>query len=249
MADRVAVLGRGKSLGRFKDYSHLFDTVYMVGTIYKEVRKIGVKHFQNKKITHLVGRSDWGWRGGVEKKLNIIRVHMPYYPHELPTKKGKKSYAEKYKNFKLEFLPEIMENRGYPVAPREAILKYSAKYGREELCKYLEENFKKEIADEVKKSLRSRYWPTTGSYAIELALRENNPKELYLFGIDIFKTDSFIKYSWEPKGLRLKVDKNMPVVAKLMTYNLKELVKEFQSTQFLSSYDTIDGDYPNWRVL
>ena len=41
----IAVLGRGKSLKRYKKFSNLFDKIYICGTFRREIDKIGKKYF------------------------------------------------------------------------------------------------------------------------------------------------------------------------------------------------------------
>ena len=122
MKNNIAILGRGKSLKKYSKFSHLFDKIYIVGTFHKEIRKIGIEHFKDKKIIHVVGRSDWGWRDNLDKKLNIGRVQTMYYPCQL-----KKNFLKKFSDFKISFLPEDMKNRGFPLVSRELIKKYSIK--------------------------------------------------------------------------------------------------------------------------
>ena len=245
----IAVLGRGKSLKNFRKFSHLFDTLYIVGTFHKEIRKIGIKHFKGKKIIHFVGRSDWGWRNNIDKKLNIIKIQTMYYLHQLQGKENKKDFFKRFKKFEIEFLPDYMKNRGYPLAPREAIVKYSKKYNNyKKLCIFLEVKFKKEIKNGIRDSRRSRYWPTTGIFALDCCLVENNPKKIYIFGIDCFKMRSYVKYEWE-KANANELGRIRDSIGKLMPYHIEELVKEFPSTKFYSASSVIKLDYKNWNLI
>ncbi len=246
--NKVAVLGRGESLQKFAKFSDLFDTIYMIGTFHKEIKKIGLKHFKNKKIIHLVGRSDWGWKNNVDKDLNIIRVQTMYYPYQLKRKKGKKGILEKFKNFKIGFLPDYMKNRGFPHVDRPILEKYSKEYDNyEELCSFLENTFKDNIEMNIKNVKRHRYWPTTGIFALDLCLIENMPEKIYLFGIDAMKTFSFIRYNWEPNYIR--ANGKGAITSKLMIYYIKVLLKEFYLTKFYSASHKIKIKSSNWVLI
>ncbi len=242
---RVAILGRGKTLSKFKKFSHLFDTVYVVGTMHKEIQKIGLRHFEGKKIIHVAGRSDWEWRNGLDTKLNIIKTQTLYYSHQLKKKKkGKKSFIERFKHLNISFLPDCMIDRGYPMAPREKIDKYSKKYDDyKELCGFLDKKFKREIEEEIEMSSRSRYWPTSGIFAIDLALVENDLEEIYIFGVDCYLTGSYCEYNWEGTS------RDHSIVKKIMLYHMGQIVKEFSSTKFYSSCEQINFNSANWGTV
>jgi hypothetical protein len=248
MKENIAVLGRGSSLGKFKKFSHLFDTIYIVGNFYKEIKKLGTKHFKNKEIIHLVSRTDRPLRNNYYEKLNIVRIQTMYYPHQLKIiKPGKKNFMEKFRGFNIKFLPDYMKNRGYPTVSREKIKKYSKKFNNyKEMCIFFEKEYKMEIEDGIKKNNRSRYWPTTGTFALDLALVENNPKNLYIFGIDAYTAVSYVKYNWEPPGLRKDTHS---LVSKLMIYHMEELAKEFYKINFNSGSDLIKINCSNWKII
>jgi len=247
--ENIAVLGRGGSLRKFKKFSDLFETIYIVGNFYKEIKKIGVKYFKDKKIIHLISRTDRPLRNGYYKKLNIVRIQTMYHPHQLvSTKKYKKGILEKFKNFKIEFLPDYMKNRGYPLVDRKIIYKYMKEYDNyKDMNIFIEKNFKKEIERGVEKNRRSRYWPTTGIYALDLCLVESLPENIYIFGIDAFKNLSYVKYNWEPGHVR--ENKDASLVSKLMIYHMEEMAKEFCKTKFYSSTDSIKINQINWNKL
>jgi len=251
--NKIAVLGRGKSLRKFPKFSHLFNTLYIIGTFHKEVRKIGIKHFKGKKIVHLVGRSDWGWRGGVDKDLSITRVQTMYYSNQLEDKKGRKRLLERFKNFKIGFLPKHMKNRGFPIVSRKLLEKYSRKYTDfKELNIFLESNFKDEIEKNIISNKRSRYWPTTGAFAIDICLVENDPEDLHIFGIDACYEPSFVKYNWEKEKYNwevMKPGRPFGMKEKLIIYYIEKLVKEFPETKFYSASSVIKLDCPNWNLI
>ena len=246
MVKNAVVLARGKSLNKFSQFSHLFDTIYIVGNFYKEIKKIGLNYFKDKKIIHIISRTDRPLRNDYEKKLNIIRLQTMYYKHQLVSrKKGKKGLIEKFTNFKIKFLPEYMKNRGYPLTPRNVIDKYSKKYNNyKDLCCFLENKFEKEIKKGIKDNGRSRYWPTTGIFALDLCLTENNPENFYIFGVDYYLKGSYVTYNWEKK-----VQRDFGIVRKLMIYHTSELAKEYSSTSFYCASDVIKLKLSNWNVL
>jgi len=238
----IAVLGRGKSLKKYKKYSHLFDKIYIVGNFYKEIKKMGEKHFEGKKIVHVVSRTDSPLRNDYYNKLNFIKITTFYYDKELLDSKLIKKF--KKENIKIEKLPKYMEKRGYPSVSRNIILKYSNKYNNyKELCKFLRKKFPKEIKEGTKDSRRSHYWPTTGIYALDLCLIENMPKSVYIFGIDCFKTLTYVVYNFDFKAKR---DTD---ATRLMFYHIEELVKEFPSINFYSSSEIIKLNYLNWSLI
>jgi len=242
MKNNIAILGRGISLKSYRKFSHLFEKIYIVGNFYKEIKKIGIKHFKDKEIIHVVSRTDRPLRGNLYKKLNFTKIITLYYDKELLSSKLIKKF--KKENLEIERLPKYMESRGYPSAPRDIILEYSKKYDNyKDLCKFLRNNFSTEIAEGEKNSNRSHYWPTTGIYAFDLCLVENQSKEIYLFGIDCFQTLSYVIYNFDFKTAR-NTD-----ATKLMFYHIEELVKEFPSTNFYSSSQIVKLNYPNWSMI
>jgi hypothetical protein len=137
-----------------------------------------------------------------------------------------------------------MIGRGYPSAPRELIVKYSRKYNNyKELCKFLREKFPEEIKEITVQAKRSHYWPTTGMYALDICLVENNPKEIYIFGIDCLQTLNYVIYNFDFKTTR-NTD-----ATRLMFYHTEEMVKEFSSTMFYSASSVIKLNYPNWQLV
>ena len=250
---KVAVLGRGASLKKFARDSYLFDILYMVGTFHKEIKKIGRKHFEDKKIIQLVGRSDLGWKNNVEQGLNIIKVQTMYYAYQLAPKKRGKGLLQRYKKFPIHFLPEYMKDRGLPVLSKEILEKNSGKYtDYKEMSKKLEEKFKSKIKKNQISDRRNRYWPTTGAFAVDMCLMEQQPTDLYLYGIDACYTVSFARYKWEDAKYDWATrKKNRPfnVKEKLIIYYISELVREFPQVQFYSASNVMNFDYSNWHLI
>jgi len=242
MKKNIAILGRGMSLKGYHKFSHLFKKIYIVGNFYKEIKKIGIKNFKDKEIIHVVSRTDMPLRNNYYKKLNFTKITTPYYDRELLSSKLIRKF--KKENLEVEKLPEYMELRGYPSAPRDIILEYSKKYDNyKDLCKFLKKNLSKEIEELTNNSNRSHYWPTTGSYAFDLCLVENAPEKVYMFGIDCFHTLTYSMYNYDFKEHR---DTD---ATKLMFYHIEELVKEFSSTKFYSYSKVIKLNYPNWNMI
>jgi len=116
--------------------------------------------------------------------------------------------------------PAIMNQRGYPPMGWKAILKGKTK---------------------SPKSDNGRCWPTTGLFAIDLALAVNKPKEIHLFGFDFYKRNYLIK-----KNRPYQTQKNPKI--KMMYVCLEALVREFCGTMFYC-YSDIEINSKNWVVL
>ena len=176
-----------------------------------------------------------------------------YSVKQLKEKRKGKGILERFKKFNIFFLPEFMSKRGFPVLSKEILEKYSRKYNNyKDMCSFLENNFKNEIKKNIVSNRRSRYWPTTGPYAIDMCLMDESPKEIYIFGIDACYEISFIKYKWEESKYEWKNHKDgrpMTIKEKLIVYYIKELVKEFSNTNFYSASKIIESDCPNWSLI
>jgi len=108
----------------------------------------------------------------------------------------------------------------------------------QEMCDYVDETYAEDIVKNIKQSHCHRAWPTTGLLAIDLALIENFPEEVYLFGFDMYETDYMVKNNrpYQNPGW----DKS-----KVMKYYLEVLVKEFKDTKFYNSSPIIFEE-TNW---
>lgn len=220
MCKKIAVLGRGKSLSVYPDFSHLFDKIYIVNDFNQEVWMIGLNHFIGKKIVHVVGRQPTNsLTKKLYAKLNMSSIQSNCFLMENFIHEGDFCV-------KVDCLPDCMRGRGYPTLPWSLILKYT-NHKRRELCNLLEHNQKAMIAEFQEKPIPIRCWPTTGLLAIDLALVENQVDELYLFGFDMYDDDYMIKKK------RLYQNKNWDK-AKMMVYHLDSLKKEFSNVVFRS---------------
>lgn len=168
---KIAVLGRGQSLQNYRDYSHMFKKVYIVNNFNKEIDDIGFGHFKNKEIVHVASRKGPTMLSQKNyHRLKIKKVQTNAFKHHLVKSK-----------FPIPFktMPESMKTRGYEPFGWENIL--NGKTGK-------------------RNSPNKRCWPTTGILAIDLALVENNPKELYLFGFDFYESPYLCGQKITPKS-------------------------------------------------
>jgi len=245
----IAILGRGKSLKQYAKYSYLFDKIYICGRFHKEIKKIGKFHFQNKKIIHVSARTSDPLRNNYYKKLNVEYVQT--FCHSLDqfcTSYGK-SHIDKYPKFvKIKTLPKCMDKRGYPPLDFRILEKFSRKFDDyKKLCQFLENKMNDKIKKNVKKVRRTRYWPTVGIFAVDLSLNENELKEIYLFGIDIYSTLSYVQYNTQEY---LSTENKNPL-AKLATYHLYQIAKEFPNIKFysVSKAKKFNFDLTNWNLI
>lgn len=241
----VAVLGRGSSLKKYKKYYNFMDKIYLVGNFQKEISEMGKKYFLNKKIVHVVGRGHLGLSKNTYNKLNINSVQT--ICHKLSHfvsgggKKFKKHFPPK---MKLKTVPECMKKRGYPPLPLEILHKYISKFDDyKKMVKFLEKKYANK--KELWAKRRIRYWPITGSYAIDLALTENKVDKLYLFGIDIYLNPDL--YYTRYKGDFTEIVYNLKT--DLCLYHINGLVKEYILTIFYSSSDYVVFDDKNWNNI
>ena len=68
---KIAILGRGSSVDRYRKYSYLFKKIYIVGRFDKEVKRIGIRHFQGKEVVHIISRGCPPLREKFRKILKI----------------------------------------------------------------------------------------------------------------------------------------------------------------------------------
>lgn len=236
----IAVLGRGPSLIRYKEFSDQFEKIYISNDFKVEVGFLGMNHFLNKEVVHICGNSKANFlTPDLYKQLKIDSIRCnAFYAHQY-LKLGKGLTF-----LKIIYLDKEWWTRGYPPVPWKEIIKYIDQYEYDELCVFLENKYKSQIEKEkiAERVNILRAWPTTGLLAIDKALFENNPEAIYLFGFDCYGGDYLVKknpyphqtYEWEK--------------SKMMRYHLKHLVKEFSNTLFYSSHN-LDWDLKNWNNL
>jgi len=244
MPKRIAVLCRGKSLGEYRNYSHLFEKIYIVARFYKEIKKLGIKHFEDKKIIHVVARTSQPLRYGFYDKLNIPYVQTFCHSLEKEFKSSYgKSHIDKYpKGLPIRIVPPCMRKRGLEPLSAEIIEEYCHDFkSYKKLNAFLKKNKAREISLTKR---RTRYWPTTGVFALDLALTENKPKEIYLFGLDMYAALTYIQYSQQE--FRTLMDDN---ITRLGVYYIKQLVEEYKNVKFYSSSKVLKFDLPNWNLF
>ena len=238
----IGVLGRGPSLKRYKKYHHLMDKIYIVGNFKKEIKALGKEYFVGKDIVQVVGRGHLGLSEKMYKKLNINSVQT--ICHKLSHfvsgggKKFKKHFPPK---IELKTVPKCMVDRGYPPLPLEILNKNLSKFDNyKDMCNFLEKKYANK--KELWATRRVRYWPQTGSYAIDLALTVNNPDEIYLFGIDRYQDPDlyFTSYKGDFEETRHTMNTDFCL------YHIGSLAKEYPKTKFHSGSKYLKFDYSNW---
>ncbi len=166
----IVVLGRGESLQNYRDYSHLFKKVYIVNDFNREIDEIGFGHFKNKEIVHVASRNGKPLSKKNYHRLKIKKVQTNAFKHHLIKTKFP---------IPTKTMPESMKTRGYEPYGWDKIL--NGETGK-------------------RKSPNKRCWPTTGLLAIDLALIENHPRELYLFGFDFYEKPYMCGQKITPKS-------------------------------------------------
>ena len=197
--DKCWVLGRGKSLARLFRWPWVArqEPVYLVNNMDEEIGPRGC----GRCITHVTGRKGATvMRSKTYKRLGIKRVVVNAKDREHICN------IKRYRgcDVEIESRPMYMDGRGYKSGDWKRILK--GKSGGVT-------------------SDNGQCWPTTGLFAIELALVETSPKEMRLFGFDFYTQDYLIK-----PNRKYQTQKNPKV--KMMFVHMQKLVNEFKDTQF-----------------
>ena len=210
MAQGVAVLGRGESLQVYRDYSHLIDKVYIVNNFNSDLWDVGAAHFKGKEIIHVASRKG----PNALSRKNYIRFKI----RRVQSNAFKTRLIDNIESFSVrpETMPASMRQRGYEP------------YGWDNIV---------DGRTAKRKSPNLRCWPTTGLLAIDLALVENRPEKIYLFGFDMY----------EKPYLNGKVKVQDDAKQKMMFWHIHSLVSEFKGTQFYcgSSVDVPSGNWHN----
>lgn len=157
-SNRIAVLGRGKSLTRYPHFAHLFDKLVLVNPFSREIETLGTDHFKGKELIHVVSKgSDCRLSPSHYKLFSKVTTTangpLPLFP-----------WRSKYPGFKLFSMLE----RGLPTS-----------LSWEEIDWML-------LRREPLPATEKRKWPTTGVFAIDLILHCYHPMEIYLFGFDFY---------------------------------------------------------------
>ena len=246
----IGVLGRGQTLKKYKKYSKIMDKIYIVGYFQNEILKMGIKYFLNKEVVHVVGRGHRGLSKELYEQLNINSVKTPCHSLDhFISGNGKTDFKTYFPpGIEIETVPECMKERGCPPLPIDILNEYSSEFeDYKEMCNFLE--IKYSSNEDLFAKRRVRFWPQTGSYAIDLALTEDMPEKLYLFGIDNYsKIDNYSTLYYYP----VWADHRKPLnskMTKFCSYYIGNLAKEYSSTQFYSSSDYFSFDYENWNNI
>lgn len=214
----IAILGRGESLMRYVDFSHLYDEIYIVNNFTKEINLIGDVHFKNKCVNHIVGRGKNNLELSLYKKLGINFIQTNSF--------RLKDFVG-ISNFPIPIKPlnSSMRERGFPPLAWDIYLKYKDDFPNyKELIKFVENKHKKDIEERIRKKKSIRAWPTTGLLSIDFVLFLKNPKEIHLFGFDFYEKEYMIKdIGYKDRGLK----------PEMMKYYLQQLINEFNKTRFL----------------
>ncbi len=217
----IAVLGRGSSLLKYKDHYSLFDKIYIVNNFDVEIETLGVNTFVDKEIIHVVGTGPVELTVNNYKRLSVKHVQF----NRLKTK-----YLGK-KNIPVPILPlpKSLLDKGFPTMPWGTYLELKDKFEtHKEMCEYVEKTYPEKIVKNIRKSHSDRAWPTTGLLSIDLAIVENSPEELYLFGFDMYETNYLVKSNKPYQNAEW--DKS-----KIMKYYLEVIVKESKDIKFYNS--------------
>jgi len=229
--DTCAVLGRGSSLTKYLDYYENISKIYLVNNFNDELRILGLDKFKEKKVVHVVGRGPNQLSKKVYKKLGMNKVVCNAFDSS--------NFQGNYP-VKIKYLDEKMRKRGYPSVGMENIQANMDKFDSyKKLIKFLQQEIKEGKLKEKHKSRRG--WPTTSFVAIDFCLIKDQPKHLYLFGIDFYRTKYLTKDNAEYQ------DENW-YKSKAMLGHLRYIVKEYDKVQFYSSYH-LDWDFLNWNNI
>ena len=207
----VAVLGRGQSLQVYRDYSNLVSKVYIVNNFNTDLWDVGASHFKGKEIIHVTSRKG----PNALSRKNYLRFKI----RRVQSNAFQSRLIDNAKSFSVrpQTMPDSMRQRGYEPYGWENIL--AARVSK-------------------RKSPNLRAWPTTGLLAIDLALVENHPCNLYLFGFDMYDAPYFCGKIKEQDGFKKK----------MMSVHLQKLVHEFSDTTFYCGSD-VSLPSMNWHTV
>lgn len=242
----IAILGRGKSLGRFSQFNDQFSKVYLVNPFRHEIDKLGRQRFKGKELVHVVSR-------GADCRLTKDQYELFHKTTTMgnstfPYHGATSLFGFYYLNLKQ--MPEVMRQRGFPLVSWEdieLIIRLMPDITHEALIGQIEAGFSDVIKDnEERAKVSTRMWPTTGMFAIDLALQreEPTPEEIYLFGFDCFQNGTDEYYVGKQKSHQPKA------AIAVMLYYLRKMVREFPNTTFRSAdqLPPLENE-PNWRFL
>jgi len=207
---KMAVVGSGSSVVRFKDFGG--DKAYVVNKPPETVLRI--MSFN-----------------GTLPKCELVHV----------VQNIKDSAFEDYKKYGIRriqstaFWKSAMRNpRWYPWEPELAPwFLYDRGYNQKSWNKILEGRSGGKIIEHD-----LRWWPLTGIFALDLAVLENCPSEVYLYGFDFYKT------GWCDRPSKKMNDTLLAVGEK----HLKAVVGENPNIQFKCASEYV-VDAPNWENI
>lgn len=221
---RVAVLGRGKSLVEYPKYSHLFDKIVLVNPFSREIDSLGEEHFSGK-LLHVICKA---------LDCRLTDAHYRLFSEVVTTANGKlppSPWQSKYPNFQLFDMTE----HGFPNSDELDMLLIHA---------FLDEGIELDrILEKFPKS-KKRWWPTTGIFAIDLALELYYPQDVFLFGFDCYD-DGFDSYMVGQHNSH-----QTPRTRRLMKLYLDRLVRHHPETVFWTANPTaLDEKRANWKAV
>jgi hypothetical protein len=217
---KMAVLGRGDSLSKYKDHSHSYENICIVNNFNREIELIGMNHFKGKNIKHVVGRGPNNLKPFLYKELDIREVQ---------------SNCLKIKQFgstskyvvKVVPLGKHMKDRGFPPLDWDTYLKHKDDFDNyKELVSFISDNYSNEIKSRMAKRNNVRGWPTTGLLSIDLALSSFELEEIHLFGFDFYEQDYMVRKNKNGQN-------RDSLKSKMMRYFLQQLINEFKDTKFV----------------
>jgi len=235
----IAVLGRGKSLKKYKKFSDLFDTVYLCNSFKKEIEYLGKKHFKNKIVIQVVGRASVQLKDSQYKKLRIKKVYTNCYDIKKFKTGSGKNLVEKFPSYvNLKEVPFYMRKRAYPWMDWKIIAKHIDNFNKQDdIISFLKKKYSDKDKDE---HTFPGTWPTCGNYALDLALNQNkNIDSIYLFGLDFYKKGYLTPWKRDRNTISSKYKE------KVMISHIKYLIKEFFNVNFYFSSREINIDFPN----
>lgn len=247
----IALLCRGMSLKRYKDMSHMFSKVYLCGRFYKEIRKIGKEHFVGKEIIHVVGRGQSQLRNNYYKKLKVKYVQTTSHSIKKQfCKDDGRSHRDKYPmGIEVRKVPTSLKGRGFPPLSFEVLNRYAGGFNDyKDMCSFLEQSMPKEIKKVAIETRRTRFWPTTGLFGLDLVLNTNDIDKIYIFGLDLYTTLTYARYKSMAEEFTTTIRSDR---TELCFYHLKQLIKEFPLVEFCSAAYTNEFkfNFSNWRLI
>lgn len=215
---KICVLGRGKSLIRYQP--QYWNHIYMVNNMTEEIKLIHPREFTEKTsyapITHVTGR-----KGATVIDETIYEIIKPYRIISNAISEDKICNIKRYGEiFRPIPRPKAMNIRGYKPIGWKAI--YKGKNGK-------------------LKSDNGNAWPTTGLFAIDLALTEKEPEQIWLYGFDCYREKYLVKDN------RPYQTQDSPKI-KMMYVYLRKLVQEFNNTIFYCA-SKLPVSAHNWQEI